>query len=611
MFIKKVCAVLTLLCILSSSAALAVEHVMNDLDQTSDYAKTAVASLVEQNILQGDPQGNVHPKRTVTRAELVTILVRVLELVTVNVPQEASFKDVPTNSWAFPYVEAAFRAGIVQGVTQDRFAPDDTCTREQMAALFVRALSKAELTADTEYIDQLEDKSAISPWARKEVELALKNGLMNGTGSNTFQPHASASREQAAVVIARFLDEPANADKNLSVTFNGDVIPLSYAAIADGEHVLISQDFFERYFLNQLSGHPEDNSVYCFEFSWGYHHLGYQSFVWFKAGDSTAYRTSNYSQNPFENPAAYTDRAIPLKTAPILKSNTAYFPLEDVCGIVNAEYAYNPEAHTVTIETQETAAYPNLRYAILENLRGQSRGDAEVSGTLEQTVSGGSSGPEDQIKIGYDLFRRNNVLATHTLLKYDIQQGGTAPQNMTIEKITAPSLGVDYVESSATGASLQEEAVYLEAVSALTALNPMIQGKAVYDVKVSRLLATNYSRLPITRVGTVALHGVDATKYVMRFDQSSIEQVMDKNNYYGSNLNVIALYFNRQVSYEIVLYVVGDTLVRHEYHFRGEGLDDVSSKQYNVAMDFAVEYTNMEQQLQITLPDGRLVPAAK
>jgi S1-C subfamily serine protease len=129
---------------------------------------------------------------------------------TKNVPENATFKDVPKNHWAFPYVEAAYKAGIVSGVSKDIFGVNEINTREQMAAMFVRSLGVTEAEINQAYgtinVNKLTDKSSISSWSKGYVEYALATGLMTGTSSKTFGPKESAKREQAAVVTHRFIN---------------------------------------------------------------------------------------------------------------------------------------------------------------------------------------------------------------------------------------------------------------------------------------------------------------------------------------------------------------------------------------------------------------------
>lgn len=113
---------------------------IKDLDKSSSYAKQAISELSGLGIVKGDNYGNFNPQDNITRAQMAAMLVRVLGLDTENTPATAAFKDVPKNHRAFPYVEAAYKAGIVAGISKDTFGVNETNTREQMAAMFARSL---------------------------------------------------------------------------------------------------------------------------------------------------------------------------------------------------------------------------------------------------------------------------------------------------------------------------------------------------------------------------------------------------------------------------------------------------------------------------------------
>jgi hypothetical protein len=387
-------------------------------------------------------------------------------------------------------------------------------------------------------------------------------------------------------------------------------MPLSHAAIVEGDAVLISEDFFLKYFANSQTGTPEEGTV-CLELSWGYNDLGYlQNYLWFKAGEATAYKSSTWNLDPFENLEAFKDRAIALNTAPVLRNGILYLPLEDICNIVKASYEYNQAENSVSLQTNEKAEYPNFQYALNKNLNNPYWGDAVISGNMYQTISNGESQPDEQIQIDYSLFRRNNSLASQINLEYNIQKGDATPEVLTYKKTSVPSMGINDVADSKAGAWLTTNRDYLYQVSKLTGLNPLVEEKDVHNVKINQKLASNYNNLPITRVGTVEIGGREATKYVMHFDQDSIWDVMDKSNFSGTNLNVIKLSFNQQVSYDIVLYVTGEDIIRQEYHFTGQGLEEIPSDQINVGMDLTIDYQNAGQQMQIEMPDGSLIPSA-
>ncbi|MCX7772657.1 MAG: S-layer homology domain-containing protein, partial [Clostridia bacterium] len=190
----------------SASNAYALQ--ITDLDQCADYAKPAVEYLIDHGIIEGT-SGRFNPTIPVTREQMVKMLVESRGIDTSSPPDKASFIDVQPNQWSFRYVEAALKAGIIMMSSSGRFYPYQQTTREQMATMFVRSLG---LTSDQLLLNQslntvlsLNDSSQISDWALDPVEFSLEHKLMLGTGSSSFSPADKAERQQAAVVLYRFI----------------------------------------------------------------------------------------------------------------------------------------------------------------------------------------------------------------------------------------------------------------------------------------------------------------------------------------------------------------------------------------------------------------------
>ncbi len=217
---------------------------IKDLDKSSSYARQAIMDLAGKNIITGDSKGNFNPGQDITRAQMVTILVRVMGLSIQELPAKATFRDVPVNHWAFPYVEAAYKAGIINGLSKDSFGVNEPCSREQMTAIFVRALGISTGDIDRAYgtqsIDKLADISKISAWSRSYVEFALSTGLMTGTSSKTFSPWEHAKREQAAVVTDRFIHNKD--DITILPSKDGELTSAQIAALEKGTVTIRAYD---------------------------------------------------------------------------------------------------------------------------------------------------------------------------------------------------------------------------------------------------------------------------------------------------------------------------------------------------------------------------------
>ena len=94
-------------------------------------------------------------------------------------------------------IEALAQRGIIQGITTDIFAPDDTMTRAQYAAIVVRALGLIPRVND-----QFTDVSA-EQWYAPYIGTAYSYGIVNGVTETTFAPQGTITKQEAATMLAR------------------------------------------------------------------------------------------------------------------------------------------------------------------------------------------------------------------------------------------------------------------------------------------------------------------------------------------------------------------------------------------------------------------------
>ena len=117
-----------------------------------------------------------------------------------------SFADVTEDDWYFGWVEAAAAKGIVNGVTDTTFAPNDNITREQMASMLYRAIVSmgyAEMLPGGIPVS-FADYAAIADYAKAAVAELAGAGVINGVTDTTFAPKATATRAQAAAILYQY-----------------------------------------------------------------------------------------------------------------------------------------------------------------------------------------------------------------------------------------------------------------------------------------------------------------------------------------------------------------------------------------------------------------------
>ena len=109
-----------------------------DVDQYAEYAE-AVEYVSEAGIMVGDENRNFNPDKTVTRAEMATIICKMLGE-TDDLPSSTVFTDVPINHWANMYISKATELGIISGYGNGKFGPSDNLTYEQAVTMIIRAI---------------------------------------------------------------------------------------------------------------------------------------------------------------------------------------------------------------------------------------------------------------------------------------------------------------------------------------------------------------------------------------------------------------------------------------------------------------------------------------
>lgn len=178
-------------------------------DMTAHWAKPEVEYMASKRIISGVSPTTYAPDRAITRAEFTALLVRALGIRTEAMPAGDRFADVPANAWYASVVEAGARAGLVSGVSDARFAPEQPVTREQIAVMLANARQLATdgtaAAQSAQALTRYADAAQISPWAVDAFAEAVADGIIQGMTADLLAPSDTATRAQAAVMLARTL----------------------------------------------------------------------------------------------------------------------------------------------------------------------------------------------------------------------------------------------------------------------------------------------------------------------------------------------------------------------------------------------------------------------
>ncbi|MFD2117571.1 endo-alpha-N-acetylgalactosaminidase family protein [Paenibacillus yanchengensis] len=182
-----------------------------DIDNL-DWAKTEITYLEARGIIEGVSPQSFKPDAAVTRAELVTMMMRAVDWSDLPIPSTQTnstlpFQDVASGKWYTDAIKQAVERGIIQGITADYFGVQEEITREQLAVIIARTL---QLKTPSQLRTNYSDASTISSYAQDAVIAVTKANLMNGITADKFAPKQSVTRAQAAVVLYRILQLQQN-----------------------------------------------------------------------------------------------------------------------------------------------------------------------------------------------------------------------------------------------------------------------------------------------------------------------------------------------------------------------------------------------------------------
>ncbi len=174
-------------------------------DVSGHWAEEYIYSLSSSGIVSGMGDGLFMPNNTVTRGMFVTILGRLYgaDKAAYSV---SKFSDVSISDWYGPYVAWAAEKGISTGYHDGTFAPNENMTREQMAVLIMRYAGMASAPLKQAAGEKtFSDDGIIGSWAKESVYAAQRAGLIGGREDGTFDPKGTATRAEVCTIVYRLI----------------------------------------------------------------------------------------------------------------------------------------------------------------------------------------------------------------------------------------------------------------------------------------------------------------------------------------------------------------------------------------------------------------------
>lgn len=110
------------------------------------------------------------------------------------------FQDVQPGKWYYTAVDYAVSEKLFSGTSATTFSPEEPMTR----GMFVTVLGNKAKIDPKEYPTSSFSDVKAGVWYAPNVEWAVQNGIVNGTGGGRFSPNKSVTREQMAVILYNY-----------------------------------------------------------------------------------------------------------------------------------------------------------------------------------------------------------------------------------------------------------------------------------------------------------------------------------------------------------------------------------------------------------------------
>ena len=200
------------LCLTTMTTAMATDPAsMTDIAE--HWAESTISWCLEQELFKGTTDTTFEPELSMTREMFVTVLSRIEGISEEDYQDDYLnnlYPDVHTEMYSAPAINWATRNGIVQGMDDGRFHPQDPVTREQMAAIVIRYATNCNYMLNSvgeAYPGDFTDLDSVAEYALEPLASLKATGILNGysndDGTYRFCPQENATRAQCAAVFQR------------------------------------------------------------------------------------------------------------------------------------------------------------------------------------------------------------------------------------------------------------------------------------------------------------------------------------------------------------------------------------------------------------------------
>lgn len=166
-----------------------------------EWAREDIMELYENGIVSGISNGIFAPNDMVTRGQFAVMISRILDK---KANFTDNFSDVTKDKYYYEHIGVLKKLGLIQGTSETKFDPERNISRQDMATMVYRILVKEQIiTEENSANSSFKDNSEIKDYAKKAVYAMNKYKLLNGYIDGKFKPLGNATRAECSVFLNR------------------------------------------------------------------------------------------------------------------------------------------------------------------------------------------------------------------------------------------------------------------------------------------------------------------------------------------------------------------------------------------------------------------------
>ena len=163
-----------------------------------EWAEEAIYYLADFGLID-DQNGMVYPQKYITRAEFTKLIVGAFGLY--DYDAECSFADVSKDSEYYPYIAAAYKLGIIMGMSSDWFGAGEYLLRQDMATIIYRTVQKYGPRLNDKPSLDFADTDEIDEYAKEAVSALVGAKAVSGNLDYRFLPKNNANFAEACKIL--------------------------------------------------------------------------------------------------------------------------------------------------------------------------------------------------------------------------------------------------------------------------------------------------------------------------------------------------------------------------------------------------------------------------